>query len=84
MSRYRDGILKANSDDQATISLVENAAEGLVEEYERKGLRGVKDWEVDELLSWTNALNFDDYWDDWKTIGTTTFSEGSLGIVWIN
>ena len=61
------------------MNLVENAAEGLVKVYETKGMNAVKDWEVDELLSWTNALNFDDYWNDWKTVGTTAFSEKVLG-----
>lgn len=29
------------------------------------------DWEVDEMLEWTKALNFDDYYKSWQTIGTT-------------
>lgn len=33
------------------------------------------EWEVDELLGWTNALNFDDYLDDWKTMACTSSGE---------
>lgn len=38
----------------------------------------VTDWELDELLSWSTALDFDDYWKDWHTIATSDLSEAAV------
>lgn len=38
----------------------------------------VEDWEVDELLSWSTGLDFDDYWKDWQSIATSNLSEAAV------
>lgn len=59
--RYKDGMLKAKSDDPETINLIEGAAAGMVATVEKMGPDALEDWEVDELLDWTTSLNFDEY-----------------------
>nr|XP_006815291.1 PREDICTED: uncharacterized protein C11orf65 homolog [Saccoglossus kowalevskii] len=74
---YREGMLKAKSDDKETISLIEGAAQGMVETIEAEGPDVIEEWEVDELLDWTNALNFDDYLTAWKEVATSANSEAT-------
>ena len=38
----------------------------------------VEDWEVDELLTWSTGLDFDDYWKDWQSIATSDLSEAAV------
>jgi hypothetical protein len=45
---------------------IEESLKGMVEVKEKKGYEGVDEWEVDELLEWTNGLNFDHYVSTWK------------------
>lgn len=54
-------MLKAKSDDPETVNLIEGAAAGMVATVEKMGPDALEDWEVDELLEWTNGLNFDQY-----------------------
>ena len=59
--RYREGMLQARSDlTSATTSAVHLAADQLVELSETHGAEVVEDGDIDELLSWTNALNFEE------------------------
>lgn len=43
--------------------------------YENNGAESVEDWEVDELIEWTNGLSFESYVNEWKALGTTAQSE---------
>ena len=62
--RYKDGMLKARfGDDLETEQVVQSVAEGMLTITETRGQDAVEDWEVDELLEWTNGLNFDQYVD---------------------
>jgi hypothetical protein len=36
----------------------------------------MEDDELDELIEWTNALNFDDYHDNWFTLATAGLPKG--------
>ena len=38
----------------------------------------VDDWEIDELLHWSTALDFDHYWTDWQSIATSDVSEAAI------
>ena len=58
--RYKDGMLKAKSDDKETVQLIEGAAAGMVATVENYGYDALEDWEVDELLDWTTSLNFEE------------------------
>jgi len=42
---------------------VQSVAEGMLAITDTRGQDAVEDWEVDELLEWTNGLNFDQYVD---------------------
>jgi hypothetical protein len=50
---------------------IEQSLKGMVEVKEKKGYEGVDEWEVDELLEWTNGLNFDHYVSTWKEYATS-------------
>ncbi|XP_052244404.1 protein MFI-like isoform X2 [Dreissena polymorpha] len=75
---YKDGMLKAKSDDKETIQLIEGAAAGMVATVENYGPDALEDWEVDELLDWTTSLNFDDYQSGWKELATSAHSEKQI------
>ena len=47
MRRYKDGMLKAKSDDPETVNLIEGAAAGMVATVEKMGPDALEDWEVD-------------------------------------
>ena len=57
-------MLKArHGGDVETEKVVQSVAEGMLAITETRGQDAVEDWEVDELLEWTNGLNFDQYVD---------------------
>ena len=59
--RYREGMLQARGDlTSVTTSAVHLAADQLTELSKTHGPEVVEDDDIDELLSWTNALNFDE------------------------
>ena len=58
--RYREGMLKTQrGNDLETEQVVQSVAEGMLTITDMRGQDAVEDWEVDELLKWTNGLNFD-------------------------
>ena len=58
--RYRDGALKAKQGlSEATSSAVDLAARELVSLTESYGAGPVDEGDIDELLQWTNGLNYD-------------------------
>ena len=66
--RYKEGMLKArHRGDEETEQVVQSVAEGMLTITDTRGQDAVEDWEVDELLEWTNGLNFDQY-VDWKCV----------------
>ena len=53
-------MLKARQgQDMETEHVVQSVAEGMLTITDTRGQDAVEDWEVDELLEWTNGLNFD-------------------------
>ncbi|XP_069825866.1 protein MFI [Dendropsophus ebraccatus] len=71
---YYEGSLHAQTTEPNTAILVHRATEGVIQSVEQHGAQAVLDWEVDELLNWTNALNYDEYISSWKAIGTSKSS----------
>lgn len=59
--RYHEGLLQARTDDPDTAVLVKRATEGMIAAVDQNGAHSVLEWEVDELLEWTNSLNFEKY-----------------------
>ncbi len=60
LRRYREGALKAKEQNTNVTSLVESAAVGLASSSQSRFHDSVEEWEVDELLEWTNGLNFEE------------------------
>lgn len=58
--RYYLGNLEAKSTHHETLSLIHKATKGLIRCIEDGGVDSVMEWEVDEVLNWTNTLNFDE------------------------
>lgn len=55
-------MLKARQgEDTETEKVVQSVAQGMLTITDTRGQDAVEDWEVDELLEWTNGLNFDQY-----------------------
>ncbi|CAI9558843.1 unnamed protein product, partial [Staurois parvus] len=57
---YYEGSLHAQTTDPNTTILVQRATQGVIQSVEQHGTQAVLDWEVDELLNWTNALNYEE------------------------
>ncbi|PIK34625.1 hypothetical protein BSL78_28553 [Apostichopus japonicus] len=76
---YQEGKTESNTRGRHTGLLVEGAASGMLAVMDEIGPDAVEDWEVDELLEWTNGLNFDDYLTDWQAIATSASSEKLAG-----
>jgi len=68
---YREGRLITKTRDEKANMLVKKATEGIIRTYNKQGCDCIEDWEVDELLKWTNCLNFDEYQKNWLHSGTT-------------
>ncbi|XP_005619877.1 protein MFI isoform X2 [Canis lupus familiaris] len=71
---YYAGSLQAKSTNPKTLDLIHTATQGLMRSVEGSGIDAVMEWEVDEVLNWTNALNFDEYIANWKEIATSNSS----------
>ncbi|XP_054829189.1 protein MFI [Eublepharis macularius] len=65
--------------DPGETALIQRAAEGLIASLGNEGLDSVMEWEVDEMLKWTNALNYEEYVKQWKVLGTSKLSEEYQG-----
>lgn len=64
-----------SGDDPALQQRIEGAARWMDMTVRTCDADVVEDWEVDELLSWSTGLDFDDYWKDWQSIATSDMSE---------
>ena len=58
--RYMKGFLKPSGDDDETNQMIEKATKNFLQAYNRNGIENIADWEVDELVNWTNTLNYDE------------------------
>ncbi|KAI1891281.1 hypothetical protein AGOR_G00142170, partial [Albula goreensis] len=76
---YSEGALVACTQQRDTALLVQQGVQSLMEAVEQLGPTHVMDWEVDELLEWTNALNFEDYLNEWKNMATSNSSDEYTG-----
>lgn len=76
---YHEGLLQARTDDPDTAVLVKRATEGMIAAVDQNGAHSVLEWEVDELLEWTNSLNFEKYMNKWKEMGISNSSDSYKG-----
>ncbi|KAM9319830.1 protein MFI [Gastrophryne carolinensis] len=80
---YYEGSLHAQTSDANAAVLVQRATQGVIQAAEQHGSQSVLDWEVDELLNWTNALNYEEYITTWKALGTSKSSCAFQGTTFI-
>ncbi|XP_072545471.1 protein MFI [Salminus brasiliensis] len=71
---YDEGALHACTEQRETAQLVENSTQGMMTAVQQLRVDNILEWEVDELIEWTNALNFDKYLNEWKDLGTSNSS----------
>lgn len=57
---YKNGLLKCKNDDPETETMIQESAKSIIDMYHNNDLEKVEDWEVDQLLDWTNALSFNE------------------------
>ncbi|XP_059380032.1 protein MFI [Carassius carassius] len=67
---HAEGLLHAHTEHDETALLVQESTE-LMDSFEQIGADSVSEQEVDELLEWTKALNFDEYINEWRNLGTS-------------
>lgn len=60
MCRYDAGALHAHNEHGDTAELAEISAQGMTHADQQLGPGTIVDWEVDQLIEWTSALNFDE------------------------
>ncbi|XP_067291304.1 protein MFI [Pseudorasbora parva] len=68
---YAEGLLNARTEHSETALLVHKSTQRTMDSHQQIGPDSVSEQEVDELLAWTNALNFDEYITEWRILGTS-------------
>lgn len=58
--RYAEGLLHARAEHRETALLSHESTQRLMDSIQQIGPDSVLEQEVDELLAWTDALNFDE------------------------
>ncbi|XP_074478469.1 protein MFI isoform X1 [Sebastes fasciatus] len=76
---YNQGRLQAHPAHQHMATLGVNSAQEVMDAIEEKGDDEVLEWELDELLDWTNTLNFEEYIQEWRGLACSRSSEPSKG-----
>jgi len=78
---YSLGVLKVRSTEDVNVKeLVNTAAESIFNTMkDENSVENIEDWEVNELLQWTQGLNFDNYSLDWWQEGTTHIQTSKVG-----
>uniref|UniRef100_A0A3B4G812 Uncharacterized protein n=1 Tax=Pundamilia nyererei TaxID=303518 RepID=A0A3B4G812_9CICH len=76
---YKEGHLQDHAEHRHMAALVESSAQELMETVEKKGDDEILEWELDELLAWTNTLNFKEYMEEWRHLACSYSSELSKG-----
>ncbi|XP_047424446.1 protein MFI [Mugil cephalus] len=72
---YRQGRLQAHPEHRHMATLVENSTQEVMDAIKRKGDDEIHEWELDELLAWTNTLNFEEYMQEWRQMACSHSSE---------
>ncbi|XP_072307420.1 protein MFI [Eucyclogobius newberryi] len=59
-------------------SLVDNSKQEVVNRLE-KNSEDIMDWELNELLAWSDTINFEEYMTQWRCLACSQPSERSIG-----
>ncbi|KAK2858590.1 hypothetical protein Q5P01_003210 [Channa striata] len=73
------GRLQTHPAHRHVAAMEGNSAQEVMGTIEKKGDE-MQEWELDELLAWTNALSFEEYIDDWRHLGRPHSTECNKGI----
>ncbi|XP_064190189.1 protein MFI [Anguilla rostrata] len=76
---YNDVTAQACTKQPDTVLLVQEGSWGMMAVAEQQELKHIVEWEVDELLERTNALNYKDYLSEWRHLATSKSSEACIG-----
>ncbi|XP_067145878.1 protein MFI [Apteryx mantelli] len=82
-TKYYAGSLWVTTEDPTAAILIQRAAEGIVDAAKKEGSNNVMDWEVDEILRWTNALNYEEYISQWNKTATSNSSANCQGFQFV-
>ncbi|KAK5850113.1 hypothetical protein PBY51_014390 [Eleginops maclovinus] len=77
---YNQGRLQTHPVHRHMAALVENSAQEVMETIKEKGDDEILEWELDELLAWTNTLNYEEYMQDWRGLACSDSSEQSKAL----
>ncbi|KAM4534082.1 protein MFI [Odontesthes bonariensis] len=72
---YNQGRLQAHSEHRHVAALVESSAQEVMDTIKENGDDEILEWELEELLAWTNTLNFEEYMQEWKHLACSHSSE---------
>ncbi|XP_044195849.1 protein MFI [Thunnus albacares] len=76
---YNEGRLQAHPVHRHIATLVGSSAQEVMDTSEEKGDDEILEWELDELLAWTNTLNFEEYIQEWRYLACSHSSGQNQG-----
>uniref|UniRef100_G3NBU8 Uncharacterized protein n=1 Tax=Gasterosteus aculeatus aculeatus TaxID=481459 RepID=G3NBU8_GASAC len=77
---YNQGRLQTQPVQQHVVTLLVDYVQQAMEAVEERRHEEVLDKKLDELMAWTNALNFEEYMQDWRCLGCTHSSQPSTDV----
>uniref|UniRef100_A0A8P4K3F8 Uncharacterized protein n=1 Tax=Dicentrarchus labrax TaxID=13489 RepID=A0A8P4K3F8_DICLA len=77
---YNQGRQQAHPAHRHMATMVGNSAQEVMDTIAEKGDDEILEWELDELLAWTNTLSFQDYTEEWRRLACSHSSEPSKDI----
>ncbi|KAM9337570.1 protein MFI-like [Symphorus nematophorus] len=77
---YKEGRLQTHAAQQHLAMVVGSSAQEMMDTTEVKGDDDTQEWEIDELVAWTNTLSLDDYFEEWGRLACSHSSEMSKDV----
>ncbi|XP_043960176.1 protein MFI-like isoform X2 [Gambusia affinis] len=71
----REEALEEQSDQSDLLTMERKTMKDVMSSIEGKGEDEILDWELDELLAWTNSFNFEEYMEEWINQACSHMSE---------
>ncbi|XP_054479385.1 protein MFI [Anoplopoma fimbria] len=72
---YNQGRLQTHPVQRHMAKLVVNSAQEVMDAIQERGHEKILECELDELLAWTNTLNFEEYMQEWRCLACSQSSE---------
>ncbi|XP_049421901.1 protein MFI isoform X4 [Epinephelus fuscoguttatus] len=77
---YNQGRVQTHPVHGHMATLVGNSAQEVMDITENMGEDEILEWELDELLAWTNTLSFEEYMREWRGLACSCSSEPSKDV----